>query len=159
MVAAALMSSVKHSWQTPSCVLERVRDIAPIAMDPCTTPDNPVGAERFIAPPDCGLRADWGDGLCFVNPPFGRGIGAWVAKCSGAMCDGANVVLLLPARTDTAWFRAAWGWSSAVCLWRGRMTFVGAEAGAPFPSALFFMGTAWRRFQRAFDDAGIVVIT
>jgi len=155
----ALMSSTKHDWQTPDAVLERVRRIAPIALDPCTTPENPVGAERWIAPPGDGLTADWGDGLAFVNPPFGRGIGAWVAKCSGAQSDGAEVVLLLPARTDTAWFRVAWGASSAVCFWRGRMTFRGADAGAPFPSCLFMMGTAWRRFQRAFDDAGIVVIT
>jgi hypothetical protein len=40
---------------TPEYVLTAVRRIlGTIELDPCTEPDNPVGAERFYTPP-----ADW----------------------------------------------------------------------------------------------------
>jgi hypothetical protein len=45
---------------TPSYVLDRVlADLGGvIGLDPCTTPDNPVGAETFYAPPvDGACRA------------------------------------------------------------------------------------------------------
>lgn len=41
---APLMSSAKDDWQTPAEVLELVRKVGPIVLDPCTTVDNPTGA-------------------------------------------------------------------------------------------------------------------
>lgn len=42
-----LFSSQDETWQTPDEILERVRRVAPIALDPCTAVDNPTGAARF----------------------------------------------------------------------------------------------------------------
>ena len=39
-----------------------------------------------------------------MNPPYGRAIKAWLAKAFQASLEGALVVCLIPARTDTAWW-------------------------------------------------------
>jgi hypothetical protein len=49
--------------------------------------------------------------------------------------EGALVVRLLPARTDMRWWRE-YVMRGEIRLLRGRITFVGASAAAPFPSAI-----------------------
>src|SRR6478609_4230979 len=46
---------------TPSYILDPVRvDLGGvIGLDPCTTPDNPVGATRFYTPVEDGLARSW----------------------------------------------------------------------------------------------------
>lgn len=43
-------------------------------------------------------------GRVFCNPPYGRALGAWVRKAYEEAQAGTTVVLLIPARTDTAYF-------------------------------------------------------
>ncbi len=65
-------------WYTPSDLLERVRTILPIAVDPCScaAAQEVVQAKRYFTAADNGLERPWGDdndaGLAFVNPPSGR---------------------------------------------------------------------------------------
>jgi hypothetical protein len=47
-----------------------------------------------------GLAQTW-TGTCWLNPPYGRQIGLWLAKAREAALPGATVVALIPARTDT----------------------------------------------------------
>ncbi len=55
-------------------------------------------------------------------------------KAYGAALTGATVVCLVPARTDTQWFRIAFkGEVEFVC---GRLKFGEAKNSAPFPSAV-----------------------
>lgn len=70
---------------------------------------------------------------------------------------GRNVIALLPARVDTKWFRYAWE-ADALCFWYGRLTFLGAEANAPFPSVFAYWGKHRYRFAAAFADAGKIVL-
>lgn len=157
----ALLSSKDPTWQTPDCVLDRVRRIGPIGLDPCTVEENPTNAHAIFTPYDDGLVHAWfthdTSHVVYVNPPYGRGIGPWVNKCSEAYLDGETVVALLPARPDTRWF--PWD-ANALCFWRGRLKFRGAPAPAPFPSVLAFWGDrpARDRFEAAFQDAGKVVV-
>lgn len=155
----ALLSSKDPTWQTPDCVLDRVRRIGPIGLDPCTVGGNPTNARAFYTPQEDGLECSWqtfSGHVIYVNPPYGRGIGPWVDKCREASLDGEIVVALLPARTDTRWF--PWD-ADALCFWRGRLKFRGAPAPAPFPSVVAFWGGPLPRqfFKLAFEDAGTVV--
>ncbi|MGR5961327.1 DNA N-6-adenine-methyltransferase [Bacillus paranthracis] len=50
-----------------------------------------------------GLKQEW-NGTCWMNPPYGRGIGKWVKKAYESSLTGSTVVCLLPARTDTRWW-------------------------------------------------------
>ena len=155
-----LLSSAKDTWQTPDNILERVRAIAPIGLDPCTTDENPVQAPLYYTPADDGLTMPWEagdeDSLVFVNCPYGRGIGPWVRKCESTLMR--TVVALLPARVDTKWFP----WTAdALCFWRGRLKFRGAPAPAPFPSVLAIWaarGDHVDAFKWEFRHVGKVIV-
>lgn len=154
----ALNSSVKHDWMTPDNVLELVRQVGPIALDPCTTWENPTGAGTFIFPDqEDGLDAPWaryaGRGLTYVNPPYGRALPFWVKKCVEEAEQGAEIVLLVPARTDTRWAARVFETADVVAFWKGRMRFKGAPASAPFPTMLAFWAGdfgAAERFSEVF---------
>ncbi len=160
-----LMSSAKSDWWTPDEVLGRVRMFGgSIQLDPCAATDTDIAAVNLTAD-DGGLVEDWigvggGDeGTTFVNPPYGREIGSWVNACHEWWRAGCiDVIALVPARTDTRWFKTCWDTASAICFWEGRITFVGAEHPAPFPSALVYWGESLRRFSSVFGDVGKVVV-
>ena len=79
-----------------------------------------------------GLKQEW-VGVCWCNPPYGRGIGKWMKKAAEA---SAIVVCLVPARTDTKWFHE-WVLNRAeIRFIRGRLHFNGSKNSAPFPSML-----------------------
>lgn len=162
---AALLSSVKMDWQTPDKLLDVVRNVAPIGLDPCTVIENPTGA-LYVCAHDCGmdgLTYDWitlcsADQIIYVNPPYGRALASWVTKCRAEAREGANVILLCPARTDTRWF--PWD-ASRICFLKGRLTFKGAPAPAPFPSAVALWTYSFDirdRFVSEFSAFGTVVI-
>ena len=157
---AVLHSSKRMDWQTPEHVLDRVRAIGPIGLDPATTSDNPTGARLFLTPEDDGLETYWpkteAREAVWLNPPYGRQLREWVAvwRCS---VWAHHRLLLVPSRTDTAWWRLAWDFSKAVCFVSGRLKFKGADHPAPFPSAIFYAGKEPWSFESAFHDLGIVV--
>lgn len=70
-----------------------------------------------------------------MNPPYGRAIGSWMKKAYGAAQQGATVVCLVPARTDTTWWHC-YAMKGEIRLLRGRLKFEGATHSAPFPSAI-----------------------
>lgn len=158
----ALFMSNDMTWCTPEVVLERVRRVGPIMLDPCSNGRSIVRAKtEWRGPPHGpdGLAEPWaGHGLVYCNPPYGRGIGQWVAKCALEALDGAEVIALVPARPDTAWWHEAVVLhAAAICFWRGRLSFLGAAAGAPFPSAVIYYGRRPDIFASAFREAGWVV--
>lgn len=159
MFSTARTGEGDDTWRTPPEVLDRVRRLGPIGLDPCTAPDNPVGAPVFFTELDDGLARSWaGFGLVFCNPPYSQLRAAWGLKIAREGLR-AEIVSLVPARTETEWFReACWSSASAVCFWYGRLTFVGGEASAPFPSALPYHGPRPEAFARAFEDDGRVVM-
>lgn len=135
-----------------------------IHLDPCSNESSIVGALAMITDRSAnggGLGADWslyGDSV-YVNPPYGRKIGDWVLKCMSESLsnEGMEIIALLPARPDTEWFSHAWT-ASAICFWRGRIKFLGAKCGAPFPSVICYWGPRKFKFAEAFADAGQVVL-
>lgn len=159
---ACLNSSKRMDWQTPDNVLELVRKIAPVALDPCTTADNPCGASKFLHQE--GLFVHWEPltpadpfaGLVYVNPPYGRELKHWIEKCCNEGSLGCHIILLVPSRTDTAWYDRAISSANAVCDWRGRLRFKGSKDSAPFPSVLFYWGPSPHLFCHVFQDHGRV---
>lgn len=127
---------------TPPYVLEPVRRImGGIELDPCTTPDNPTGAERFYTPPTDGALEPWDAASIFCNPPYGEARVRWVKKCTLAGFEGRRVVLLIPAHTDTRIWQEAMESASSVLFIRGRVKFGiprenGRQQAASHPSCL-----------------------
>jgi DNA N-6-adenine-methyltransferase (Dam) len=154
MLNDSMMRSVKQDWCTPPRVLERVRRVDAIALDPCTSPANPCGAEASYSLH--GLSLPWW-GLAYVNPPYGRELPVWADKVIEEAARNVEIIMLVPSRTDTRWWGKAFEACQACAFWRGRITFVGAPAPAPFPSCLFYFGTRRRRFSLAFRDVSRIV--
>ena len=120
-------------WATPQDFFDVVaRDFA-FDIDVCALPEN-TKCKRFFTPEQNGLVQSW-VGVCWMNPPYGRKIGAWVKKAYESAQGGATVVCLLPARTDTAWWHN-YVIRGEIRFLRGRLKFGGQKNSAPFPSAL-----------------------
>jgi hypothetical protein len=158
-----LMSSERADWNTPACVLELVREVfgGRVPFDPCSNATSIVNARRSLSleAGQDGLVYDWSrHGSVYVNPPYGREIGRWIEKCAAEGCiDGAEIIALVPARTDAKWFQRCF-YASAICFWRGRLRFLGAPSSAPFPSAVVYWGGAVARFADVFGRVGHVVL-
>ena len=132
---AGLYSSATDEWPTPRAFFDLMAaEFGPLDLDVCATPENAKCA-RFYTRDDDGLAQPWAPARCWMNPPYGRTIGAWMAKAWQEAQRGALVVCLVPARTDTAWWHdcAAKG---QVRFLRGRLRFEGGKSNAPFPSAV-----------------------
>lgn len=161
IAASPLMSSARETWCTPRVVLDALAPLGRIALDPCSNPHSIVGARRSLSleTGDDGLAESWGraDGLVYVNPPFGRAAPAWVGKAIAEAYRGTEIVMLLPARTDTRWWCDLAGSAQAIAFWRGRLTFLGAPAPAPFPTALVYWGGRTRTFVDAMRPRSAMV--
>ena len=121
-----MTSSESPHWCTPPEVLAPVRRFAPIRFDPFSNVDSLVQAAESIMPPDDSLLLDWPtDGLNWANPPYGRALARCAKKIAEQARRGAEIVTLVPARTDTQWWRclAPLCW----CAWEGRITFLEDE--------------------------------
>lgn len=141
-----------QTWFTPSYVLDPVRvDLGgSIGLDPATTPDNPVGADRFYTPGEDGLETPWvGPGwfpTVFVNPPYSKAREPWVERCIEAGALGQKVVLLIPSATDTRIWQRAAASASAIVFVKGRVKFGvlrpnRRQVAASHPSTLFGWNT------------------
>lgn len=132
MITKGLMSSNTDMWATPQSFFDSLNDEFRFELDVCAVPENAKCA-RFFTPDVDGLKQEW-LGSCWMNPPYGRVIGAWCKKAYESAVGGATVVGLLPARTDTRWFHEYIYGKAEIRFIRGRLKFGGGKNSAPFPS-------------------------
>lgn len=130
----AMFSSKTDLYETPQDFFDQLDAEFRFDVDVCALPEN-AKCKRYYTPEMDGLSQLW-EGVCWCNPPYGREIGAWVRKARFASDAGNTVVMLLPARTDTAWFHD-WIYGMAeIRFVRGRLKFGGGKNSAPFPSMI-----------------------
>lgn len=132
MNADVMFSSKTDLWETPKDFFDKLDAEFRFNLDVCALPENAKCA-AFYSPDVDGLSQPW-YGNCWCNPPYGRQVGRWVAKAAQSAAEGATVVMLLPARTDTAWFHDYIYGRAEVRFVRGRLKFGGSTNSAPFPS-------------------------
>lgn len=134
MMNAGMFSSATDLWATPQSFFDKLNAEFGFTLDVCATDENAKCARYFTKETD-GLAQVW-EGVVWMNPPYGRGIGDWIRKAShSAKIEGATVVCLIPARTDTAWWHD-YCQAAEVRFVRGRLKFGGHDNAAPFPSAV-----------------------
>ena len=160
-VAAAHKMAVHFSSRTPehctpeNIILPAVACLGEIDLDPCSEDGDPpnVPAQAHYTSDDNGLAHPW-HGRIYMNPPYGREIGDWVEKLCSEHEAGrvTEAIALLPSRTDTQWWKRLREYP--VCFVQGRLTFVGSQDPAPFPSAVFYLGRDVARFCHAFGHLG-----
>ena len=118
-VSRVLFSSVSPHWRTPDFLYKSLDEEFGFTLDPC-----PNGGTD-------GLSLSWEGAAVYCNPPYGRGVAAWLEKRREARL----AVYLLPARTDTAWWHEHALKADEIRFIRGRLHF--SDAGpAPFPSVI-----------------------
>ena len=138
----------RTDWRTPPALFDKLAaEFGPFDLDPCGHPDSYASQHCTDYWTEGGLVQPWW-GRIFVNPPYGRGLSQWVAKCAqdGLWGPATRVVALLPARTDTRWWQQYVIRESGndyddreaalVRFLPGRLKFEGAKNAAPFPSVV-----------------------
>jgi len=129
-------SSKTPEWSTPQDLFDELDREFGFKLDPCANLENHK-CENFYTVDNDGLSHDWHlFGPVFMNPPYGRVIGKWVKKAYESSLNGATVVCLLPARTDTRWFHDYIYGKAEIRFIRGRLKFGGSKNSAPFPSMI-----------------------
>lgn len=154
-MAVHFSSDTPEHYTPPKIVQLVVECLGTIDLDPCSnSAEHPnVPAAQHFTLADNGLTKEW-NGRIYMNPPYGREVDGWVEKLCAEHEAGrvTEAIALLPSRTDTQWFlrlRDYW-----CCFIEGRLTFIGNTVGAPFPSAVFYLGEDEAKFYYHFSPIG-----
>lgn len=146
-MAAKLGQSPKAltvEWGTPQDLFEALdAEVGGFTLDPCANRDNHK-CDHYYTKEDDGLTQDWAGETVFVNPPYGRQIADWVKKCHDEWKKhNIDIVMLIPARTDTKYFHDYIYHKADLKFLKGRIAFETNVPGvnqlrAPFPSMLVY---------------------
>jgi len=128
-------SSKSNEWATPEHLFYELDNEFHFTLDPCSTNENKKCVKNFTMIED-GLEQDWSNDRVFMNPPYGKEIGRWLAKAYNEAKKGALVVCLIPSRTDTAYWHDYVMKANEIRYIRGRLKFGDSLSPAPFPSAI-----------------------
>jgi phage N-6-adenine-methyltransferase len=157
-MAGHIATAARTDWATPQHIVDAVRSSfgGCIALDPCSNPTAVVCAEKEVRLPEDGLAVDWNQyATVYCNPPFGKGIEAWIRKAGDAAEYGSSVIVLIPAAVSAHyWHELVVARAKAICFVRGRLRFIGAPSTAPFPTAMVFYGSNPVLFMHAFRKLG-----
>jgi site-specific DNA-methyltransferase (adenine-specific) len=138
MINKGMMSSNTDQWATPLDFFKKLDAEFYFDVDVCADADN-AKCPVFFSKAENGLAQNWREfSCCWMNPPYGQEIGAWVKKAAESETE---VVGLLPARTDTRWFHDHIYGKAEIRFIKGRLKFGDAKNSAPFPS----MVVVWNR--------------
>lgn len=154
MMNRVFFSSKTMTWCTPMELFEELDREFHFDLDPAAS-EKSAKCAAYFTPADDGLTKDWGGRRVFCNPPYGRQIQHWVRKgYKESRKPGTLVVMLIPARTDTAYFHdyIFGGKADEIRFLRGRLVFTDEDGNkadaAPFPSAIII----WRGPDVSNDD-------
>lgn len=129
-------SSKSNEWATPQKLFDELNEEFNFTLDPCETDENAKCNKHFTIEDD-GLSKDWSKDVVFMNPPYGREIKKWIKKAYEESLNGATVVCLIPARTDTTyWHDFIFDKADDIRFLKGRLKFGNSKNSAPFPSAI-----------------------
>ena len=126
-------SSKTDLWYTPEDFYQKYNSVYNFEIDVCATDEN-AKCEKYFTEEIDGLSQKW-EGVCWMNPPYGRTISKWMKKAYESSLEGATVVCLVPARTDTNWWHD-YAMKGEIEFIKGRLKFGGSKNSAPFPSAV-----------------------
>jgi phage N-6-adenine-methyltransferase len=117
-------ADASDDWITPRVIIET---LGPFDLDPCACLQQPWAcAKAWYTIKDDGLQQFW-EGRVWLNPPYGRRTGEWMAK----LADHGRGTALVFARTETEWFvEQVWERADAVMFLHGRLNFA-RPCGSP----------------------------
>lgn len=160
-----MSSSARHDWCTPPEVVACLTAFGTVELDPCSHRASIVGAAVELFKPDGLGPRSWLEHapqlrrprhFAYVNHEYGRVHGPlWVARCVEQAATGVEIVELVAARVDAAWFRLARDHAAALAIVRGRLRFIKPRRKrrepAFFPSAFLYYGNRPAEFEAVFS--------
>lgn len=123
----------KVDYETPPEIFQPLNAEFGFTLDVAANPLN-AKCQTFFTELDDALSREW-SGICWMNPPFGRGMKQWVKKAFDEWRKGVTVVCLVPARTNTIWWHD-YCMKGEVRFIRGEVKFVGYANGLWMPMAI-----------------------
>lgn len=164
----ALMSTGNGEYSTPRWLYKVLDSIFRFEIDLCAKKKN-AKCKKFYSLKRNAFEKKWNK-TSFCNPPYGSPQKPCVEGCEKKTCvkrgfhldeswpglihwvtrgaiqskkHGSTIVFLVPARTETKWFKIIWKYASAICFIEGRLIFNEDDenmTSAPFPSAIVVFG-------------------
>lgn len=143
----ALLISKNMNWCTPQDFFDKLNAEFHFVLDAAATAKS-AKCRRYFSPETDALNQSWNyGGAVFCNPPYGRSLKKWIRKAYTESQSGQTIVLLIPARVDTAAFHDYIYGKAEIRFVRGRLTFTdedgnpkkdncGRAQQAPFPSMI-----------------------
>jgi DNA N-6-adenine-methyltransferase Dam len=110
--------TTSDEWYTPPAVFDALG--LTFDLDPAAPPGGVpwVPASRHFTKDEDGLSQRW-SGRVWLNPPYGRQTGRWLAR----LAEHGDGLALVFARTDTVWFQRITPVATALCFVGGRLRF------------------------------------
>lgn len=137
-----LFSSAKEDWATPLKVFEELDEEFDFLLDAAASEWNHKCLFYYTKDDDALSRPWYPFQRIWLNPPYSRQMKVWIKKAREEAKKGATVVLLVPSRTDVAWFHDYVHEQAEVRFLRGRLKFErpdGPKDAATFPSMVIIM--------------------
>jgi len=137
----ALFTSTTDQWTTPQNLFDSIQEEYGLFDLDAAADEYNSKAPNFISKENDSLKTPWLHDNVWLNPPYGRTLLHWAEKCIQEIKHGQphQIVILIPARTDTRWFNLLASQSSEIHFFKGRIKFGHGLSSAPFPSALIVL--------------------
>lgn len=103
VVPAQASSRERDDWETPTALFRAEHEFYRFTIDVAANASNRLVPRYFDRERD-GLRQNWRGERVWLHPPHGDA-GEWAAKADWEAYRGTLVVALMPARTETLWWR------------------------------------------------------
>lgn len=142
----ALFTSNSNEWETPLSLFDELNKQFNFTLDPASTSENAL-CDNFYTKEDNGLVQSWENETVYCNPPYGREITEWAKKACKESKKGTNIVMLIPARTDTIYWHEYVFNKANIYFFKGRLKFSGSKTSAPFPSAIACYNCKLKRLE------------
>jgi len=117
-------------WETPESLFKKIDREFNFNLDVCATKES-AKCPRYFTPADDGLSQEWSE-RCWMNPPYGKGIGEWMAKAYMHSQSGGTVVALVPTRTNPPWWHEWVMKADEIRFIKKKGSFVGTKIGVAF---------------------------
>lgn len=126
--------SATVEWATPQEIFTPLADEFCFTLDVAANSEN-AKCTNFLTIEQNGLASAW-SGVCWCNPPYGRELSKWVRKAVWETWNGVTTVMLIPVRSNTAWWHDLCIPFGEIRFVKGRPKFGNADEGLPWPLAI-----------------------
>jgi site-specific DNA-methyltransferase (adenine-specific) len=184
----AMMKTGNGEQSTPQWLFDFLDKIFDFKIDVCATKKNKKCKKFYSRLKSNSFKKKWGPGNCFCNPPYGNPQNPCRNDCNKITCENRgfhleeywpgivdwakrakkqakkfnnknNIVLLVPARTETEWFQIIWKYADVICFVKGRLCFNNQKNVAPFPSVIAIFGKPLKKSKlKELSKIGAVIV-